>query len=366
LGCVFFSQGVRRVIIQGMTTSITSASGHLNHPAAWTELVAAAPNGHVLQSWAWGELKSEFGWSVMRLAEGSAGAQVLFRPLPLGLGSIAYVPKGPLVDFTDAPGVRALLDVIRPVARQRRAICLKIEPNQADDPDLSGRLRTLGFHPSPQSVQPRRTILVDLDAGPEESLGRMKQKTRYNIRLAERKGVTVRAGDETDLPCFYELMQLTSTRDGFAIHSRAYYEAAHRLFVTPGQGQLLLAEYQGKLLAGLVVLALGETAIYMYGASSDEERQRMPTYLLQWEAMLWARAQGCRTYDLWGVPDADEATLEAKFTERGDGLWGVYRFKRGFGGRLVRFTGAWDLVYAPLRYRLYTVAVKWLNRKEPG
>jgi lipid II:glycine glycyltransferase (peptidoglycan interpeptide bridge formation enzyme) len=189
----------------------------------------------------------------------------------------------------------------------------------------------------------------------------MKSKTRYNVRLAGRKGITVRPGDEADLPAFYRLMETTAERDRFAIHSQAYYEAAHRLFVPCGQGRLLLAEYKGQLLAGLVVLipgpGSGGTACYMYGASSDEHRNLMPTYLLQWEAMCWARQQGCRTYDLWGVPDEDEETLESQFLERSDGLWGVYRFKRGFGGRLVRTVGAWDLVYAPLRYRLYTWAV---------
>jgi lipid II:glycine glycyltransferase (peptidoglycan interpeptide bridge formation enzyme) len=204
--------------------------------------------------------------------------------------------------------------------------------------------------------------VVDLDADPEEVLGRMKQKTRYNVRLAARKGVTVRAGGEADLPAFFQMMEVTAGRDQFGIHSRAYYETVHRLFVPSGRGRLLLAEHEGELLAGLVVLRFSETAIYMYGASSDEKRNLMPTYLLQWEAMRWAREQGCRTYDLWGVPDEDEATLEAEFAARNDGLWGVYRFKRGFGGRLVRTIGAWDLVYAPLRYRLYTAAVRWLRR----
>jgi len=134
---------------------------------------------------------------------------------------------------------------------------------------------------------------------------------------------------------------------------------------------LLLAEYEGQLLAGLVVLGPGEsgrggTACYMYGASSDEHRNLMPTYILQWEAMLWAKEQGYHDYDLWGVPDEDEATLEAEFAQRNDGLWGVYRFKRGFGGRLVRTAGAWDLVYAPLRYRLYLAAVSWLARRQAG
>jgi lipid II:glycine glycyltransferase (peptidoglycan interpeptide bridge formation enzyme) len=161
-------------------------------------------------------------------------------------------------------------------------------------------------------------------------------------------------------------METTAQRDGFGIHTRAYYEAAHHLFVEAGQGQLLLAEYEGQLLAGLVVLGVGDgggTACYMYGASSDEHRNLMPTYRLQWEAMLWAKEQGFQEYDLWGVPDEDEATLEAGFTKRNDGLWGVYRFKRGFGGRLVRTAGAWDLVYAPLRYRLYSAAVAWRDRR---
>jgi len=334
--------------------------------AAWDALVAAAPGGHVLQSWAWGDLKARFDWHPCRLAAGPACAQVLYRRLPGGLGTIAYVPKGPLADFSDGAAMRALLAAIRPLARQQRALCLKIEPNREDDPALAERLRTMGFRPSPQAIQPRRTLVVDLDAEPEAFLERMKQKTRYNIRLAARKGVTVRAGDEADLPEFYRLMELTAARDRFGIHSRAYYETAHRLFVPAGSGCLLLAEHEGQLLAGLVAFAFGDTACYMYGASSDEKRSLMPTYLLQWEAMLWARKQGCRAYDLWGVPDEEEETLEAGFEARSDGLWGVYRFKRGFGGRLVRTIGAWDLVYAPLRYRLYALAVRWLNRGQVG
>ena len=351
--------------------STAGVPGQRDGQPAWDELVVATPGGHVLQSWAWGELKTRFGWRVQRLAVDGALAQVLFRSLPGGLGTIAYVPKGPLADYRDVPSLRALLDAILPLARKQRALCLKIEPDLEDDPALTEQLQALGFRPSPQVIQPRRTILVDLTPDPEELLRRMKQKTRYNIRLAARKGVTVRAGSEADLASFYELMVTTAQRDGFGIHTRAYYEAAHQLFVPAGQGRLLLAEYEGQLLAGLVVLGMGGcgrggTACYMYGASSDEHRNLMPTYALQWEAMLWAKEQGCQDYDLWGVPDEDEATLEAGFTQRNDGLWGVYRFKRGFGGRLVRTAGAWDLVYAPLRYRLYSAAVSWLDRRQAG
>ena len=344
-------------------SSVLQVFDGANEQAAWDKLIA--PRGHVLQSWTWGELKIRFGWRAQRVAVGPAHAQVLYRVLPGGLGTIAYVPKGPLLDFYDDSLVRSFLDAVKSLARQQRAICLKIEPDLEDDPALVDRLRALGFHFSPQQVQPRRTSLVALDAEPEELLRRMKQKTRYNIRLAGRKGIIVRAGDEADLPAFYQLMEVTARRDGFSIHNQAYYGAAHRLFVPLDQGRLLLAEFEGELLAALVVFAFGDTACYMYGASSDAHRNLMPTYPLQWEAMLWAREQGCRVYDLWGVPDEDAEILEAEFNQRSDGLWGVYRFKRGFGGRVTRSIGAWDLVYAPLRYRLYTAAIRLLNR-EPG
>jgi peptidoglycan pentaglycine glycine transferase (the first glycine) len=331
--------------------------------AEWDALLASAPNGHVLQSWAWGELKDRFGWRVQRTAVDSALCQVLYRPLPAGLGTLAYVPKGPAVDL-NSDAVPALLNALRPLASRHRAICLKIEPNGEDDPSLAKRLRALGFKPSPQTVQPRRTLLVDLDGDPEAVLARMKQKTRYNIRLAARRGVTVRPASEEDLPAFYELMETTAERDEFGIHSRAYYEAVYRLFVPVGRGCFLLAEHEGLLLAALVVVAFGDVACYMYGASSNELRNLMATYLLQWEAMLWSKEQGCHAYDLWGVPDRDEEMLEEEFTQRSDGLWGVYRFKRGFGGRLERSIGAWDLVYAPLRYKLYEVAVDLYSRRQ--
>lgn len=336
--------------------------------AEWDARVAAAPQAHLLQSWAWGELKSRFGWHVQRVAVKGACAQVLYRRLPAGLGSIAYVPKGPLLDFADAAAAGRLLDAIWPLARAQRAICLKIEPNVVDSGPTAGerplaeRLAALGFRPSAQTVQPRRTLLVELDDEPDALLARMKQKTRYNIRLAGRRGVCVRAGHRDDLAAFYQLMRTTAERDGFGIHSQDYYESAHYLLVEPGLGRLLLAEHEGSLLAALVVMAFAGEACYMYGASAEEGRNLMPTYLLQWESMVWAKEAGCQTYDLWGVPDEDEEALEAGFVDRSDGLWGVYRFKRGFGGRLVRTAGAWDLVYAPLRYRLYHAALALYSR----
>jgi lipid II:glycine glycyltransferase (peptidoglycan interpeptide bridge formation enzyme) len=142
-------------------------------------------------------------------------------------------------------------------------------------------------------------------------------------------------------------------RDGFGVHSFEYYKRAYELLQPKQMGEILVAEYEGRPLAALFVARNGKRAYYLYGASTDEERNRMPAYLLQWEAMKWARARGCEEYDLWGVPDEDEATLEANFETWHDGLWGVYRFKRGFGGEIRRAVQAMDRVYNPLLYWAY-------------
>ena len=328
-------------------------------PESWDRFVATHPAGHILQTSAWGALKGRFGWEDARIgpARGEtlvAGAQVLYRRLPAGLGRWAYVPMGPLVDWDDEAKLTATLTAIDRAARSHGAFALTVEPDLSDDALHRERLRALGFRPSPvEAVQPRRTIIVDIAPDEDTILAAMKSKTRYNTRLAARKGVTVREAAEIDLPAFHALMATTGERDRFGVHAPAYYEAAYRLFVPRDWARLLLAEVDGEPAAALMVFALPPRAWYFYGASGNVHRKKMPAYLLQWEAMRWARSVGCTTYDLWGVPDEAEETLEAGFTQRQDGLWGVYRFKRGFGGRLARSVGAWDRVYAPVRYRVY-------------
>ncbi|HRF50526.1 MAG TPA: peptidoglycan bridge formation glycyltransferase FemA/FemB family protein [Anaerolineales bacterium] len=297
---------------------------------------------HLLQTPAWGELKARFGWE----AEPVADQLILYRRLPLGL-RLAYVPRGQLPDS-------AQLNALATVARRRGAFMLKLEPDREDTPQNAATLSALGLRPSTHTIQPRRSIVVDIDDDAEAVLARMKQKTRYNIRLAEKKGVQARIGSVDDLPAFNALMQETGARDGFGVHAPAYYTAAYESFARSGQVALALAELDGRLLAAVMAFVSDDMAWYLYGASSDHERQRMAPYLAQWAAMNWARGKGARAYDLWGVPDADEAELEAGLETRHDGLWGVYRFKRGWGGRLTRTVGAWDQVYNPMLYRLYT------------
>jgi lipid II:glycine glycyltransferase (peptidoglycan interpeptide bridge formation enzyme) len=317
--------------------------------AEWKEFLAAHPEAHLLQTGEWGELKSAFGWEAVRVISGDCCAQILFRKLPLGF-TLGYMPKGPIISHQSSVISDQFWAEVDENCRARRAIFLKIEPDEwGDSPPLLGE--GPGVRSSPHNIQPLRTIIVDLNGSEEEILARMKQKTRYNIRLAEKKGVTVRAWD--DVPAFHRMMLATGERDVFGVHSLEYYRRTYELFHPAGMCELLVAEYEGRPLAVLMVFGRGKRAWYFYGASSDEARNLMPTYLLQWEAMLWAKSKSCIEYDLWGVPDENEATLEANFETRRDGLWGVYRFKRGFGGELRRAAGALDRVYNLPLYLLY-------------
>ena len=314
--------------------------------AEWNRFLQGYPNAHLLQTGEWGELKSAFGWKAVRVINGNAGAQILFRKLPFGF-TIAYIPK---LSISGQPAVMGeeFWNKVDAVCQKHRAIFLKIEPDIWEDEIV---FRPSSFMLSKQNIQPPRTIIVDIRGSEEEILVRMKQKCRYNIHLAEKKAVTIRASD--DLNGFYKMIQVTGGRDGFGVHSLEYYRRAYKLFHSTGMCELLVAEFESKPLAALMVFAHGKRAWYIYGASNDEERNRMPTYLLQWEAMRWAKARGCEEYDLWGVPDDDEAILEAQFENRHDGLWGVYRFKRGFGGELKRAAQAIDKIYDPLLYKFY-------------
>jgi lipid II:glycine glycyltransferase (peptidoglycan interpeptide bridge formation enzyme) len=184
----------------------------------------------------------------------------------------------------------------------------------------------------------------------------MKQKTRYNIRLAFKKGVVVR--QTNDIQRFFDLLQVTGVRNEFGVHSLEYYQLAYHLFSPSESCKLFFAEFEDKLLAAVMVFIMDQRAWYFYGASSNEHRNLMAPYAVQWEAIRWSRTKGALVYDLWGVPDQDMETLENDFQHRQDGLWGVYRFKRGFGGDLKRAIGTWDRVYNPVLYRIYRLWVK--------
>jgi lipid II:glycine glycyltransferase (peptidoglycan interpeptide bridge formation enzyme) len=172
----------------------------------------------------------------------------------------------------------------------------------------------------------------------------MKQKTRYNVRLAVRRKVVVRHGDESDLEAFYFLYRETAARDGFGIRTRDYYLDAWSCFCRDGRAAVILAEREGELLAGVLPVAFGDTAYFLYGATASSGREHMAGYLAQWESLKWSLASGCRRYDWWGGP----STLDSS-----DPLWGVYRYKVGFGAVLVEQLGAHDRALKGTLYVAY-------------
>jgi peptidoglycan pentaglycine glycine transferase (the first glycine) len=347
-------------------------------PAEWQRALQKLPQAHALQSWIWGEFKSRWGWSarplLLAIPRDSetplAAALVLRRRIPWLPYSILYVPKGPILDYQDAALRRVVLAELEQIARQERAVFVKIDPDvvhswglERERPSPTGRkfqqeLEQRGWRYSTEQIQFRNTVELSIQRPEEELLAAMKQKTRYNIRLATRRGITIRQGTPDDFPLIVQMYRETAARDGFAIRPAAYYLDIWQAFYESGMAQPLLAEYQGEPLAAVILVRLGDRAIYMYGASTQQERKRMPNYLLQWEAIRWARAQGCEVYDFWGAPD--------EFVES-DQLWGVWRFKSGFQGEVVRHIGAWDYPVRPLWYWLYTRALPrylaWLRAR---
>ena len=369
-------------------------------PAAWNDLLARLPNPHFLQTFEWGQVKARVGWTphyAVWLEDGSwsqprvagpisrfesqaqAAALILKRSIPIrGLAarlSVLYLPKGPNLDWTDALLRDRVLNDLQAFAKREGAIFLKIDPDvvlstgvpgsETDRPASAGRaieadLSRRGWRFSSEQVQFRNTVLIDLAPSEDEMLARMKQKTRYNIRLAVKKGVTVRLGAPADWPLLYRMFAETSVRDGFVIRDEQYYQTVWSLFkpdvAVPALGlskgrisqpfsEPLIAEVEGEPVAAIFVFYFAGRAYYVYGMSRETHRERMPNYLLQWEAMCRAKAAGCTLYDLWGAPEG--------FNES-DGMWGVFRFKEGLGGEVVRTLGAWDFAPNRLTYRLYT------------
>ncbi|MCS7178266.1 MAG: peptidoglycan bridge formation glycyltransferase FemA/FemB family protein [Anaerolineae bacterium] len=322
-------------------------------PWAWNDALLRLPAPHVLQTWEWGAFKERQGWRMIPLlweADGlpRAAALVLSRRASRFLPRVMYVPKGPLLPYEDESLLQAVLSDLETLARAQKALFLKIDPDVEAESPLGERVTTVlqarGWLPSPEQVQFRSTLLLDLRASPEEILARMKPKWRYNIRLAQRKGVTIREGTLADLSLLYRMYQETSIRDRFVIRPEEYYQDAWGTFIAAGLACPLVAEVAGEPVAMVILFRFGQRAWYMYGASRSVYRDWMPNHLLQWEAIRWARQQGCTVYDLWGAPDTPDES---------DPMWGVYRFKAGFGARLVRHIGAWDFPAHPLGYRLY-------------
>jgi lipid II:glycine glycyltransferase (peptidoglycan interpeptide bridge formation enzyme) len=352
----------------------------MNH---WNELISTLPNPHLLQTFEWGQVKKKYGWTPLYAVWGASGEFQLHEEVPSNLSisaaalllkksvtrgglaaklSILYSSKGPLLDWSNVElRPRVLADLERMAAKQG-AIFLKMDPDIVIGSGIPGstsekaspegaevitELKKKGWMPASEQIQFRNTVMIDLSPPEDELLSRMKQKTRYNVRLAAKKDVSIRSGHAADLAMLYKMYAETSLRDGFAIRDEGYYSTVWKIFMQAESPhcEALVAEVESEPVAALFLFTFAGRAYYMYGMSRDAHREKMPTYLLQWEAMKLAKATGCTSYDLWGAPE--------EFSES-DRMWGVYRFKEGLGGSVLRTAGAWDYAPNKLWYKMYS------------
>jgi peptidoglycan pentaglycine glycine transferase (the first glycine) len=347
----------------------------------WNAALAALPTAHVLQTWEWGQFKARHGWTPRYLLwqdeAGQPAAAALVLSRQVGPWPILYVPRGPALDYSRSPTLESVLGELENLARSEHALFVKIDPgvecarearnasrqyaprsDTLESNEIADLLTHRHWLESREQIQFRNTMTIDLGQDEETLLAAMHSKTRYNIRLAVRKGVQVRQGGMDDLDILYAMYNETAHRDGFIIRSSEYYRDAWGSFVEAGLGQPLIAEVEGQPVAGLILFRFANCAYYFYGMSRDLHRDKMPNHLLQWEAMRWARAAGCATYDLWGAPD----TLDES-----EPMHGVYRFKQGFGACFVSQLGAWDYTSSRPLYWLYAVArpavVAWMHKR---
>lgn len=331
----------------------------------WNQIVRSFPETQLLQLWEWGEVKEKYGWKSSQYewennGEVIGAAQVLERVVSIpvfGSMKMLYVPKGPLmVDWSDENSRKIVFDGLRAVANERNAFLLKIEPEvivgfgegsekSKTSYDVMIELKNDGWRYSNEQIQFKNSVLIDLSKSEEELLAGMKQKTRYNVRLATKKGVIVRVGKANDFESIFKIYAETAIRDGFAIREKDYYLTVWEKFYKSGNLSPLIAEVEGEMVSALMLFHSGEKSWYVYGMSSAQHRNKMPTYLLQWEAIKLSKQKGCRVYDMWGAP--------VDFSEK-DPLWGVYRVKKGFGGQVQRTIGSYDLPLKPFYYWLYS------------
>ncbi|MDX1933553.1 MAG: peptidoglycan bridge formation glycyltransferase FemA/FemB family protein [Capsulimonadales bacterium] len=328
--------------------------------ARFNDFIARFSWGDLLQSWEWGDLKARAGWKPIRLiaerdGETIAAVSLLKRAIPKTGRCILYASRGPVLDTKDADLVRSFTDAMKQAARQHGAILIKIDPPvDIEDTVSDANLRAVGFRPIAATgfggTQPKCVMQLDLAGRTEdELLASFHEKWRYNIRLAGRKGVTVRHGGREEISAFYALLRETTERDGFLVRSEKYFLDMWDCLSPAGFARVSLAYFEGEPIAGVFNYVFGDKACYLYGASSNRNRNVMAPHLLQWEMIRQAKEQGCKWYDFRGV-SPKKGTGDAH-------LEGLNRFKEGFRPRFVEYVGEYDLVLSPVWYWGWTRAL---------
>ena len=312
------------------------------------------------QSLEWAEIKKPNWIPEVILAEDRSGKIigsqcVLIRKMPI-FGNIMYSSRGPVCDIHTLEALSQITEGAKVLAKKYNAMVLRTEPDiESDDEKFKEIVLSLGYKIKDDGkdfkdeIQPRYVFRLDIkDKTEEEIMAGFHQKWRYNIRLATKKGVEVREGTKEDLKDFHRIMIETGKRDGFIIRPLEYFEKMYDN-LTPNHMKLLMAYHEGKPISGVIPIFYGNKTWYLYGASSNEHRNLMPNYLLQWEMIKMAIARKDDIYDFRGVSGVvDESHPQ----------YGLYRFKKGFGGKFTEFVGEVYIPFKPMRYAAYRFSEK--------
>lgn len=319
----------------------------INNKDELNSFVGSQSHSQFIQSWEWGEFQEKVSGQVWRVGVENEGvliasAKIIKKSLPMGK-TYFYCGRGPIFkdNIWNKESAVMLFDEIKKIANDESAMFLRFDPSFDLVDPLKEIINGATFKQT-LDVQPRKTLVLDLDKSEDDLLKEMHQKTRYNIKLAEKKSVKVVEYDQNCFENFWKLLDQTSDRDKFRPHGRSYYETMLQL--DPAFLKLHFAEYDGRQIATGIFSFFGDTATYLHGGSSNEDREIMAPYALQWETIRIAKSLGFKYYDFHGID-------EEKWP-------GVTRFKKGFGGEEINYPGTFDLIYDESWYSIYKMIRK--------
>lgn len=309
---------------------------------------------HIIQSWQWGEFRKQTGVHVERIGvyDGKNLKQVYqatFHTVPLGKFTVGYLPKSGIPN----PQV---IEKLKEVGEENRAIFVKSEPEaEVGNPNVKSFSKNKIVVRSSKTIFASHTFLVDLTKSEDELLAKMHPKTRYNIRLAQKNGVQVEEkDDQKSFNTFLTLQRETARRQKFFTHPDSYYQKMWNTLRPAKMVHLLIASYKKEPLASWIIFRFKDTAYYPYGGSSEKYKNFMASNLIAWEAIRFGKKLGCETFDMWGALGENP--------DQNDPWYGFNRFKQGYGGKLVSYIGAYDLVLNPLAYKIFINAdkLRWI------
>lgn len=318
----------------------------------YEEFVQNHPRGHFTQSLEWAKLKKGWKHEVVIVRDENnkikGSLLLLIRKMPIIKSTIVTSQRGPVCDLYDKKTFSELMKKVEEVCKKNHAFMFRMDPDVSNyDLKFKDMIKSAGFKVIEKVkdinrvVHPRVVFRLNLkDKTEDEIFAAFHSKTRYNVRLATKKGVVITEGKKEDIPELERLMKVTGERDGFPIRTKEYFEELYDV-LGPKHFRITFAEYEGKKIAANVDFLYGDKVWYMYGASSNEQRNLMPTYLLQWDGIKWAIENHCNAYDFRGI-----CAISLDDKNRNEGL---YRFKNGFNPELIEFTEFYK-VYNPILY----------------